>query len=311
MTKYGFWLILLLLVPACGPAADQEGDDLSARRIRVVATTGMIGDLVAHIGADRVEVITLMGPGVDPHLYRATAGDVNRMRRADLIAYNGLHLEGRMADLFEQMQGRDIRTIAVAGAIEPADLIVSAEFPGNYDPHIWFDVSLWMRTIPYVAEALGSMDPTHADLYRQNAEAYRAELTELHDYVLGRAAELDQEQRILVTAHDAFGYFGEAYGFDVRGLQGISTATEAGTADVQSLAEFIATERIPSIFVETSVSARHIEAVRAAVRARGFDVQIGGELYSDALGSPGSGAETYAGMVRHNIDTIIEGLRRE
>jgi manganese/zinc/iron transport system substrate-binding protein len=303
--------LLLAFAAGCGSSPAGDDQDLTNRSIRVVATTGMIGDLVSRIGGDRVEVTTLMGPGVDPHLYRATAGDVSRMRRADLIVYNGLHLEGRMADLFEQMQGRGVRTLPVAAALGRDAMIVSEEFAGNYDPHIWFDVSLWMQTAPFVADALAGMDPAHAEYYARNAEAYAEELQNLHQYVLDRAYELEEARRILVTAHDAFGYFGRVYGFEVRGLQGISTATEAGTADVQALAQFIAYQRIPSIFVETSVSSRHIEAVRAAVRARGFDVEIGGELYSDALGSPGSGADSYIGMVRHNINTIVEGLSRE
>jgi manganese/zinc/iron transport system substrate-binding protein len=306
-----YLVLLAVLAAGCGPTPGGDDDDLEARPIRVVATTGMIGDFIARVGGERVEVTTLMGPGVDPHLYRATAGDVNRMRQADLIVYNGLHLEGRMGDLFEQVQGRGNRTLAIASAIDREDLIASDEFYDNYDPHIWFDVSLWLRAAPFLAETLAGLDPAHAEYYAANARVYVGELEELHRYVLDRANELDEARRILVTAHDAFGYFGRAYGFQVRGLQGISTASEAGTADVQALAGFIAGERIPSIFVETSVSSRHIEAVRAAVRARGFNVEIGGALYSDALGSPGSGADTYAGMVRHNIDTILDGLTRQ
>jgi manganese/zinc/iron transport system substrate-binding protein len=304
---YLLFFVLLVSLVGCGPG-ERATDDLSARQIRVVATTGMIADAVREVGGERVEVTAMMGPGVDPHLYRATAGDVSRMRRADIIFYNGLHLEGRLGELFEQMERRGIPILAIARAVDAQALIVSADFPGNYDPHIWFDVSLWQHTVSLVAEALSGMDPGHTDLYQANAERYTAELTELHEYVRDQARRVPEERRVLVTAHDAFGYFGRAYGFEVRGLQGISTAAEAGTADVQNLAAFIAERRIPAIFVETSVSPRHIEAVRAAVRARGFDVRIGGDLYSDAMGSPGSGADNYIGMVRHNIDTIVSSL---
>jgi manganese/zinc/iron transport system substrate-binding protein len=282
----------------------EEADD---GRVRVVANTGMIGDMVENVGAGRVRVQTMMGPGVDPHLYKASEGDVRRLFRADLIFFNGLHLEARMGDVLEHMEGR-VRTVALGRAIDPARLLSPPEFEGAFDPHIWFDVSLWMEAVPRVRDALIEHDPAHAELYRANAVRYREELEELHGYVLAQAARVPAEQRVLVTAHDAFNYFGRAYGFEVRGLQGISTATEAGTADVQQLAAFIADRRIPAVFVEASIPRRTIEAVQAAVRARGFAVEIGGELFSDSLGDPERGEGTYAGIVRHNIDTIVAAL---
>ena len=296
-------LLLPLLAALYGCAAD---DDLDGRR-RVVTTTSIIRDLIENIGGDLVRVASLMGPGVDPHLYKASAGDVTRLAEADIIFYNGLHLEARMGDVLEQMRGRTI-TVAVSDAIPRESLLAPPEFAGAYDPHLWFDVSLWMRTVERVREAMAAADSANAAAYARNAERHLAELAELHEYVRAQAQRVPAERRVLITAHDAFNYFGRAYGFEVRGLQGISTATEAGTADVQALAAFIVQRRIPAIFVESSVSPRTIEAVQAAVRARGFDVRIGGQLFSDALGTPGTAAGTYTGMVRHNIDTIVAAL---
>lgn len=291
--------------PTEGPASSAE---LADREVNVVATTSMIADLVREIGGERVDVTGLMGPGIDPHLYKASAGDVTRMGEADVIFYSGLHLEGKMTDLFEQIAGRGIRTVAVAEHIEKAKLIESTGFGGNYDPHVWFDVSLWMVAARSVEAVLSDMDSAHASIYQTNLDRYLGELQELDAYVKQRAAEVPGEQRVLVTSHDAFGYFGRAYGFDVRGLQGISTAAEAGTADVQALAAFVAERKLPALFVESSVSPRGIEAVIEAVRARGHEVRIGGNLYSDALGDPGTPEGTYTGMVRHNVDAIVNAL---
>jgi manganese/zinc/iron transport system substrate-binding protein len=252
-----------------------------------------------------------MGPGVDPHLYKASEGDVARMAAADVVFYNGLHLEGKMTEVFEQMQRRGVATVALAAAIPDSLRRESAAFAGNYDPHIWFDVSLWKRAAGYVRQQLAEMDPAHASAYAARADAYLGELDALDRYVREQAGRLPEARRILVTSHDAFGYFGRAYGFDVRGLQGISTATEAGTADVQRLAEMVVRERIPAIFVESSVSPRGIEAVQAAARARGHEVRIGGTLFGDALGDPGTPEGTYVGMVRRNIETIVTALAVE
>lgn len=300
----------LLVVMGCRPAGPQDGlRDFSNRTIRIVTTTSMLADLVRTVGGERVEVAGLMGPGVDPHLYKASEGDVARMAGADVIIYNGLHLEGKMTEVFEQMNRRNIPTIAVAeGGVPDSLRRQSALFTGNYDPHVWFDVSLWMRVVRYVEQRLATMDSTHAPAYAANAQAYLGELEALDAYVREQIEHVPEQQRVLVTSHDAFGYFGRAYGFEVHGLQGISTASEAGTADVQDLAEMVATRRIPAMFVESSVSPRGIEAVRAAVRARNFEVVIGGTLYGDALGEAGTPAGTYLGMVRHNIDTIVAAL---
>ncbi len=299
-------LLLVGFLAACGTEA-AGGDD---ERLRVVATIGMITDAAQRIGGDRVDVVGLMGPGVDPHLYKARESDVRRLYRADLVLYNGLHLEAKLTDVLADMRG-GAHTVAVAEAVDAALLLRPPEFEGAYDPHIWFDVSLWMVAVGRVRDALVERDSAGAELYRENAARYLTELEELHDYVRAQAVRLPEERRVLITAHDAFNYFGRAYGFQVRGLQGISTATEAGTADVRELAAFIVARRIPAIFVETSVPRRTIEAVQAAVRSRGFDVRIGGELFSDAMGTPGTPVDNYIGMVRHNIDTIVESLLDE
>ena len=316
MRNFIVWNLLALLiltgVTACsrsqaGTAAASGGDT----QLNVVTTTGMIADIAKNVGGDHVQVTSLMGPGIDPHLYKASAGDVNRLFEADIIFYTGLHLEASMGKVLERFNESGATTVAVAETIDPEKLQAPPEFEGFYDPHVWFNVAFWMDAATAVQDALIAIDPAHADDYAANAQAYLAELSELDAYVAEQAARVPKEQRVLITAHDAFNYFGKAYSFEVRGLQGISTASEAGTADVQDLARFITERRIPAIFVESSVPPRTVEAVQAAVRAQGFDVQIGGELFSDAMGSPGTPEGTYDGMVRHNIDTIVGALLGE
>lgn len=281
--------------------------DLAGRKIRVVATIGMITDIVEQVGGERVRVDGLMGPGVDPHLYKASEGDVTRMAGADIIFYGGLHLEGKMTEVFERIRGK-ILAVAVTDGIDRALLLRPPEFKGAYDPHVWFDVTLWMKAVERVAETLAQIDPKSGETYRENARTYLGKLSELHEYVRRQAGSLPTSRRVLITAHDAFNYFGRAYGIEVHGVQGISTVSEAGTADIKALANLIVEKRIPAVFVETSVPPRTIEAVKEAVRARGFDVKIGGNLYSDAMGNPGTPDGTYIGMVRHNIDTIVSAL---
>lgn len=278
--------------------------------LNVVATTGMIGDAVENIGGERVSASTLMGPGVDPHLYRASEGDVRRIAQADLVFFNGLHLEARMADVLARMEGR-VTTVAVGEAVSPELLLDDEDYPGQPDPHIWFDVELWMKAVEKVRDTLIEHDSDHAGYYRENTGTYLAQLSELHQYVIDQAERVPENQRVLITAHDAFGYFGQAYGFEVRGLQGISTEAEAGIRDVRELADFIVEKHIPAVFIESSVPVRNIEAVREAVRAQGFEASIGGELFSDALGDAGTFEGTYIGMVTHNIDTIVGALLQE
>lgn len=279
-----------------------------ARPLQVVATTGMVADLVRNVGGERVEVAGLMGPGVDPHLYKATQSDTRKLARADVVFYNGLHLEGKMIDILVRM-ARQKPTYAVTEYIPEELLREPPEFAGHYDPHVWFDVGLWMYAVERVTDALIEADPQHRGVYEANRDAYLAQLRELDAYIRERVAEIPRERRVLVTAHDAFGYFGRAYGIEVVGLQGISTATEYGLRDVQNLVELIVGRGIKAVFVEASVSPRAIEAVVEGVRARGHEVAIGGTLYSDSLGEAGTSAGTYIGMVRENTDTIVAALR--
>ena len=298
-------LIVILIGTGCDPK--EQPDASTEGKLRVVTTIGMITDIVKNVGGERVDVVGMMGPGVDPHLYKPTARDVQRLSSAHLIFYNGLHLESKTGDVLSKMSG-DTKTVAVTESVDQNLLLKPPEFEGQYDPHLWFDVKLWMKAVGKVRNTLSEFDPDNAVMYWTNAERYLVKLMELHEYVKTQAARIPSEQRVLVTAHDAFNYFGKAYGFEVRGLQGISTATEAGIADVQELATFIAERRIPAIFVESSVSSKSLEAVKAAVKSKGFNVEIGGELFSDAMGNAGTPEGTYIGMVRHNIDTIVNAL---
>lgn len=280
------------------------GDD----RLLVVATTGMIADVAAQIAGDQLEVIGLMGPGVDPHLYRASQGDVRRLDQADLVLYNGLGLEGRMAELLQRME-RIKPTVAVTDRIPVSLLKSSTDFGGLYDPHIWFDVSLWMHAVERIRDALIEIDPAHAEEYRRSADAYLEELASLHTFAKERFTEIPEHNRVLVTAHDAFGYLGDAYGLEVVGLQGISTDTEVGLKDIQDLVSFLVERGIKAVFVESSLSPRSIEAVVQGASSRGHQVRIGGELFSDALGEAGTPEGTYIGMVKHNVNTIVESLK--
>jgi len=308
-----FLYVLTALVLGTLVACDDGSEDVDSEgnRLAVVATTNIVGDLVRTIGGDEIALTVLMGPGVDPHLYRASEGDAARMSQADVVFYNGHNLEGRMTELFEQMGRRGVRTVALAETLSDSLLQTSADYPGNRDPHVWLDASLWMKAADVVEETLATANPEEAERYAERTAAYREELQQTHRYVQERAQEVPEKRRVLITSHDAFGYFGAAYGFEVRGLQGISTASEAGTRDVQQMATFIVEREIPVLFAESSVPQRGMEAVRRAAQDRGFPVTFGGTLYGDALGDRGTPVGTYTGMMRHNIDTIVDGLLRD
>ncbi len=311
-TRFPLLLVVILVLTSalagCGSpranARDTQGP------IQVVATVGQLADIAQIVGGDHAQVTGLMGAGVDPHLYVATEGDVDLLQNADIIFYNGLFLEAQLDQILRQLAERKTVT-AVGETIDHSLLLPWAGHENQFDPHIWFDVTLWMKAVEAVRDTYAQFDPDHAADYEANAAAYLKELEALHAYVQEQAQRVPQAQRVLITAHDAFHYFGRAYGFDVRGLQGISTATEASTADVRDLANFIVAHKIPAIFIESSVPVRNVEALQAAVRAQGFDVTIGGSLFSDAMGNPGTPEGTYIGMVRHNIDTIVGALLGE
>ncbi len=301
-------ILLTLLLAACGGGDTDTA--VTDGTLNIVTTIGMITDIVQRVGGEHVSVQGLLGPGTDPHLYVASASDVDRLQEADIIFYNGLFLEAQMESILEQI-GERKPVVAVTSGIDPARLLASPVYADEFDPHVWFDVTLWQEAVTTVAATLSEQDPAHAADYQANATALNTELDELHAYVIAQAGRVPEDKRVLITAHDAFNYFGRAYGFEVLGLQGISTASEASTADVQQLADYIADNEIPAIFVESSVPVRTIEAVQAAVRDRGHEVAIGGQLFSDAMGDAGTPEGTYAGMVRHNIDTIVGALLGE
>lgn len=277
--------------------------------LRVVATTTLVADMVRGVAGDDAVVESMMGTGVDPHLYKPTATDVLRLQRADVIFYNGLLLEGRMTEVLEKLARAGRRAHAITAALTAEELLQSEDYAGHPDPHVWFDVLKWKRCLDVVEKGLSEAAPDRAESFRQRAEELRARYDALHAWALAKVAELPAEKRVLVTSHDAYSYFGRAYGFTVVGLQGISTATEAGLADVARLVDFIRERRLKAIFVESSVPHTTIERV-----ARDSGARIGGELFSDALGAVGQiehghDVGTYEGMVRHNVTTIVEALK--
>jgi manganese/zinc/iron transport system substrate-binding protein len=294
---------LLLVVAGC-----QSGKIVDDGKLKVVATTGMIGDAVINIAGDNVKLSTLMGPGVDPHLYKATKGDIDNLNAADIIIYNGLYLEAKMAEIFSRM-GQSRTTLAVGAVIPDSLLRFPTEFKGHPDPHIWFDLSLWERAVEEVMTSLATLDSVNANQYRSNGAAYLDSVRNLHGWVIEQIALIPEDQRILVTAHDAFGYFGRAYNMEVKGLQGISTVSEAGLYDVTRMVDMLVAREIRAVFVESSVPRKAIEAVVNGCRERSHEITIGGELFSDAMGEEGTPDGTYLGMVRHNVNTIVNALR--
>ncbi len=297
-------LLIFLFLFSCKKEIKKEN-----QKLNVVTTTSMITDLVKNIGGDAIEVNGLMGSGVDPHLYKASEGDVSKLVNADIIFYNGLHLEGKLVEVFEKMESQDIKTIAIGESLEKSTLIGSDYFASNYDPHIWFSVKNWKIVTEFVIKELSVIDQKNAETFKLNGKTYLSKLNDLETKLEGVIASLPKEKRILVTAHDAFSYFGKAYDFNVVGLQGLSTATEAGVQDVQKLANFIIEKEVKAIFVESSVPKRTIEALQAAVKSKDHKVSIGGTLYSDALGNPGTKEGTYTGMFEYNVNTIINALK--
>jgi manganese/zinc/iron transport system substrate-binding protein len=298
---------LAALVTGCGEAPRETGKARTTPYTAVV-TTGMVGDLVRAVAGDKAKVVGLMGEGVDPHLYKPTRDDVNSLLGADIVFYSGLLLEGRMTDTFAKVARKGIPVHPITEALPESALIEPHGAAGHPDPHVWMDVSLWSQALDGVAAALAEFDPANAESYRANAAAYRGKLAALHDYGKKSIGSIPEAQRVLVTAHDAFNYFGRAYGIRVMGVQGISTESEAGVQDINRLVGFIVENRIPAIFVETSVSDKNLRAILEGARARGWDVKIGGSLFSDAMGKPGTYLGTYPGMLDHNITTISRAL---
>lgn len=296
---------LLCLLTACG-GGEQKSSGFEP--LRVTCTTGLLADAVRQIGGDSVEVTALMGPGVDPHLYKATQGDLEKLKTADLIVCHGLHLEGKMAELLTKMSKN--RPVLVAGELVGEEHLIQADsLHGVPDPHIWFEVRLWKMVATGVAARLQQAKPMAAAYFAGRLMAWQAQLDRLDEEIRQTMADIPAGQRILITSHDAFRYFGRAYGVEVHGLQGISTQTEFGLRDVSDMVRLINSRKIRAVFVETSVPPKALEAVIEGCSQQGQSVVIGGHLYSDALDAPGSQADTYVGMLRTNARQIAGALK--
>lgn len=291
------------------PSSGVSGDALN-EPYKVVCTIGMITDVVRTIAGDRAKVEGIIGEGVDPHLYKPTRGDVVALSKADLVFYNGLLLEGKMTDVLVRVasSGKPVKAVTEAVLEDNGYLLEKDDDSGHTDPHVWMDVRGWMQAVTVVAEALSAFDPEHSAVYRANAERYLKKLEALDAYAKQSIASIPEAQRVLVTAHDAFNYLGRATGLTVRGIQGLSTESEAGVRDLEALIEFIIEQDIPAIFVETSVSDKNVRALVEGATAQGHSLRIGGELFSDAMGTPGTYEGTYIGMIDHNVTTITRAL---
>ena len=309
---------VLLCFAGCSPPAGSSSEEhpkttnavykfAGQHPVKIVCTTGMVADLARNVGGKHVEVKALMGAGVDPHLYKASPGDLSLMSNADMVLYSGWHLEGKMTEVFDNL-AREKPAIPVAERGISHDKILEVE-GGAHDPHVWFDVSLWSQTAGAVRDALVEFDPPNAADYKANAAVYQERLAKLHEEAKTKIATIPQEQRVMVTAHDAFRYFGRAYDIEVRGIQGISTDSEAGVKQINDLVTFISKRKIKAVFVETSVSDQNIKSLLEGSAANGHKVVIGGSLYSDAMGDDGTPEGTYEGMVRHNVETIVKALK--
>jgi manganese/zinc/iron transport system substrate-binding protein len=277
------------------------------QKLAVVATTGMIADAARQVGGDLVEVRALMGAGVDPHSYRQTRSDIVAMIGADLVLYHGLYLEAQMEAFLLDLSARK-PVVAVGEAVERAQLLSSADYADRFDPHVWMDPALWSVVVDAVADALAGALPDRAEVLRANAAAHKADIARLDEYSRAVLDTVPQEARVLLTAHDAFGYFGRAYGYEVVGIQGISTESEAGLNRIIELVDMLVARRIGAVFVESSVSDRNIRALAEGAAAQGHEVRIGGQLYSDAMGEPGTYEGTWLGMIDHNVTTIAAAL---
>lgn len=297
------------LTSACNRTqADPQGPD---RKLRIVCTTGMIGDVVKNVAGDRAEVITLMGPGVDPHLYKPTRSDMAELMSADVIFYNGLLLEGKMTDAFIRAATAGRRVFAVTEELDEQYLLEPEELAGHYDPHVWMDPRAWARAVDVIERRLIEIDPPGALTYSDNAAAYRETLARLDQYADKVLASVPVERRVLVTAHDAFNYFGRRFAYEVVGIQGISTESEAGIQDIERIVGLIVERRIPAVFVESTVAERNVRALISGAASRGLQVVIGGTLFSDAMGAEGTYEGTYVGMIDHNVTVIARSLGGE
>lgn len=310
-TSLTIGLLLLGSVIGCssGTSASYDSRSGDSRKypLKAVATVGMVADVVRNIGGEHVAVTQIMGAGVDPHLYKATRDDVQTIMSGDIVFYSGLMLEGKMVDTLVKVS-RSKPVYAVTEMIEEQYLLEPADFAGHYDPHVWMDVSAWAKCVDAVAKALSEFDAAHAAEYQANGEGYRKNLMELYEYGRKSIATIPEKSRVLITSHDAFNYFGRAYGLEVQGVQGISTESEAGLQRVNELVDLIVEKEVKAVFVESSVPRKNIEAIASGARSRGHQVVIGGELFSDAMGEEGTYEGTYIGMLDHNITLTTRAL---
>ncbi len=298
-------LALIVLTTALISSCKKNGND--DKRILVVCTTGIISDTVKNIAGDTIRLITLMGSGIDPHLYKAKSSDLDNLNNAKIIFYNGLHLEAKLSEVLEKFGKMQRTTVAVAESIDKSLLIKTEK--NLYDPHVWMSPILWVKVANKIKQVLIQNNVKHKILYQNNFEQYSAKLKQLHQTVIKKINSIPKNNRVLITAHDAFNYFGKIYNMKVRAIQGISTAGEASASKIKSLADFISKNKIPSIFLETTVSGKTIIALKNAVESRGHKVKIGGKLYSDALGEKGGKAGTYISMIKSNVNVITNGLK--
>ena len=308
------WLVLVTAggcerVDTAGQDATQVGGAAGPSNYPygIVCTVGMITDIVTHIAGDKADVSGIMASGTDPHLYKPTRGDGIKLQRADVIFYNGLMLEGKMIDTLVRLARDGKPVFAVTELLEDEGYVMT-DANQHLDPHVWMDAGAWMHAVDAAAAALGRYDPDNADYYLTNAKAYRAEIKALDDYARSAIASVPKQQRVLVTAHDAFNYMGRAYDLNVRGIQGISTESEAGVRDINDLVQFLVDREVGAVFVESTVPEKNVRALVEGARAGGHDVKVGGELFSDAMGKPGSYEGTYIGMIDHNVTTIVRAL---
>lgn len=303
----------VLLAVTLGAAVGATAEPAATRTYpyKAAATVGMVADIVRSVAGDRAQVQGIIGEGVDPHLYKPTRGDVATLIGADIVFYSGLMLEGKMTDTFVKVARLGKPVYAVTELIDEQFLLEPKEMQGHFDPHVWMDARAWAKCTAAAANALAEFDPDNKAAYAANAARYAAELDRLHAYAKACIASIPEKQRVLITAHDAFNYFGRAYGLEVRGIQGISTESEAGLQDINRLVDLIVSRGIGAVFVETSVSDKNVRALVEGAKARGRAVQIGGSLFSDAMGQAGTYEGTYVGMIDHNVTLITRALGGE
>lgn len=304
-----FMVAMLFGIAACRPAAPAPATmDAADSKHTIVCTIGMITDLVERVAGDRADVVGLIPPGVDPHLFRPSRSDMATLMSADMIFYNGLLLEGRMTDALVRVATGGKRVHAVTEEIDESLLLTDESDEAHADPHVWMDPTLWAEAVGVIRDALIAFDPGGAADYESRSSALIEELRALHEYARQVLDTVPTEQRMLITAHDAFGYFGRQYGFEVVGIQGVSTESEAGIRHIESLVDLVVSQRIPAVFAESTVSDRNVSALVAGASAKGWTVRVGGSLFSDAMGAAGSYEGTYIGMIDHNVTLIARSL---